>query len=1065
EYYDYPGPDDPWLASLEPMFLWDNGTPTDDTDDWYAWRHISDIYDNNFGVNPSAQYFDPDDETNTSQWDSTSPLALWFWVRSTFGTPLQSVFTVARIAGDKDGTECIKDHADTSTEPDIWLWGARADADGDGVADSRWVKVPNLTGPRGQNVYTAVRIIDNGGMININTAYRYPDPTDPDFPVTAGNPVWDGSRLSHVNLEGIRASDDEDVSVTVFQAERYGTVKAAPDSENYHNINHYDNDIKYDDDVSRRLLNPATVTVSNIDYHYAPFDMGDELELRNRYFLSSSVVNRFGYEIDDDNSYLWQRTFDPQADPGKELPYVPGDELRTWFDKVKPDIDQGGTSIGDYNRRFFSTTYNFDRIIRRGDGDDPVGNMKDTEGQRKLGIRLPNDGVGSYSGFVDEAARQEYIMRLAGAIYRGLPDDAEIQNRFGSEYTREIMAWQFAVNLIDYQDAISEPTSIQVTLENNDDVQFFGVESLTDLQQDVLCVSEIGYIKVNNTPSDPLKPNGDYYAIELFNPDDNGQKDNLPEYKVMVIDGSLGTLKREVRLSSGTLAPSDPSTSGIGDTCVVVFGPGGATAAQSAFGFTAVPIASAISVNIQAGDYIVVAKDDGGTGYPQAGHQIPVDCVKVTAVMVTGAANTVVSHDRQHVLPGTHLLLPDATATSLGFIWTSSLSLGNDIDPGTLQEITDAQIGGIDNVQLVPEVSTLLRGLGEIGRVSAVGFYFNTTQNNKCQTPLQGFVDSYKAIDTNDPESEKNVLGGAMSGQLGSYGKIRLDDGNYEKLTDFLTYFDPSNDVDGTGVAIDNDGNPMTSNNPENDGVDQDGDGIDSPAHLIALDPAKYFLGPDNDEKQAQWYEQQIAGRININTAPWFVIAQLPWVSDPAATTDLDKSKLARAIVAYRDKTTLIPDVIDYADELGDPDGRGEGMVDLTEVAPAATVREELGFANIAELLNVTHDLAGNGAAAYEAWYDIRKYGRNGNNDNATGNPPFYSSDVADDDLLERDIIFQRISNLVTVRSDVFTAYIMVRVGELGPQKRVIAIFDRSNVYKSGDTPRLVALHPVPDPR
>ena len=78
---------------------------------------------------------------------------------------------------------------------------------------------------------------------------------------------------------------------------------------------------------------------------------------------------------------------------------------------------------------------------------------------------------------------------------------------------------------------------------------------------------------------------------------------------------------------------------------------------------------------------------------------------------------------------------------------------------------------------------------------------------------------------------------------------------------------------------------------------------------------------------------------------------------------------------------------------------------------------------------------------------------------------PFYDEDEAANDLKERDVIFQRISNLVTVRSDVFTAYVMVRVGELGPQKRVIAIFDRSNVYNSGDTPRLVALHPVPDPR
>jgi len=48
--------------------------------------------------------------------------------------------------------------------------------------------------------------------------------------------------------------------------------------------------------------------------------------------------------------------------------------------------------------------------------------------------------------------------------------------------------------------------------------------------------------------------------------------------------------------------------------------------------------------------------------------------------------------------------------------------------------------------------------------------------------------------------------------------------------------------------------------------------------------------------------------------------------------------------------------------------------------------------------------------------------------------------DGATDDFEERDLIFQRISNLITVRSDVFTAYILVRIGTDGPQRRVIAI-------------------------
>ena len=49
-------------------------------------------------------------------------------------------------------------------------------------------------------------------------------------------------------------------------------------------------------------------------------------------------------------------------------------------------------------------------------------------------------------------------------------------------------------------------------------------------------------------------------------------------------------------------------------------------------------------------------------------------------------------------------------------------------------------------------------------------------------------------------------------------------------------------------------------------------------------------------------------------------------------------------------------------------------------------------------------------------------------------------------DFEERDVIFSRASNLATVRSDLFTAYILVRIGTDGPQKRVLAILDRSEV-------------------
>jgi hypothetical protein len=175
--------------------------------------------------------------------------------------------------------------------------------------------------------------------------------------------------------------------------------------------------------------------------------------------------------------------------------------------------------------------------------------------------------------------------------------------------------------------------------------------------------------------------------------------------------------------------------------------------------------------------------------------------------------------------------------------------------------------------------------------------------------------------------------------------------------------------------------------------------------YLTVIDPAEHRC-PAN--------ETRIKGRININTAPWFVIAQLPWVGPP----------IAQAIVAYRDKTS-VRGGRDYTSRPGEP-----------------------GFRIIADLMQVT---------------EMGLYAADSND--LPGFPDLTPRDGAGGDFEERDVIFARASNLVTVRSDVFTAYIVVRIGLDGPQKRVIAVLDRSLVNSPADKVQVVALQPVPDPR
>ena len=167
--------------------------------------------------------------------------------------------------------------------------------------------------------------------------------------------------------------------------------------------------------------------------------------------------------------------------------------------------------------------------------------------------------------------------------------------------------------------------------------------------------------------------------------------------------------------------------------------------------------------------------------------------------------------------------------------------------------------------------------------------------------------------------------------------------------------------------------------------------------------------------------ETRIKGRININTAPWFVLAQLPWMS-PVLPSGMKSPHIAQAVVAYRDKT-IAPGGSDYRIRPGEP-----------------------GFESIGELMQV-------GEMGFYAYDPC----------DLTGYPDLTANDGAGDDFEELNVIFSRISNLVTVRSDVFTAYILVRIGVNGPQKRVIAIFDRSE--SPNGRVKIIALHSVGDPR
>lgn len=1104
EPWDYPGDDDIWLANLEPELVdVQNNTGTDI--DQMGFRHITDLYGQ-----------------------------------------IQDMF----LAGSLDeGDGAVKDYVDVwnlrakilDTDASIEV-GDKADADGDGVSDSRWVKIPDMSSSKGEAIYAAVRIIDNGGMLNINTAYR-----DPSFLAMPGD--WDGTQLSHVNLEGIISQTDSGngLDATDIQIARYGTVVSTGGASDYDD---YRNDIEYEENVARRVFDPNVFSTGE---YYLPFDISDELELRNRFFLSTSY-NSNGTVIR--SALAWPTTFNPQGDPGKGQPYNSSESIENWYAKVGPE------GLGSSNRRHYCTAYNNERVERVYDIS------KDADGEFQPGdiekVYLPLLHWESATE-VNDLDVEVYIRRVAMGIKRALPDETILAERFGERdpnlpinplYTPEGLSWQMAVNMVDYQDDrldVAEDVT-QISFENAgvETTTYFGVEDLAAINSDTLCISKIAYRDHVDADSDYT---GRYYAIEVFNPDDNAAKNFTTDNYDVTVTSASGWEIISVPLTANSLNPCLDNSGGNTGYFVVTAAPNATDVPtiRGILGSNVAPlfvVPPAGPIVFRAGDKIIVTKSDAG---------LPVDCVTVPYDAIKGsdlvADNALHVKYRRTVLPGTNLLLPSPSYITPGDddVWETAMSgdadvqLGEPYDPiadatAGLSDLIDPndswlpELMGLDKVQLDAS-NRQLRNIGEIENVFAVGpSSFEQISGNRkfiCRTLVGGIVESLVAIRQLD-DTPDDLADTDEGIDMGSFGRIRLDDPDYWGLLDSFTHFDLKfeNIDDEDWLAVDQDDLTTGDLYSLTDGMflpvttfwndSRTVNWTDPTAEIdIDLNGAKYIYGvivqaDGNDEYTLDFYDdsnnwvsswtvenygignmqvrpdkrdngrwhffdepfnaawvrvtavdnggnaysvseiqlaisdKKMSGRININTAPWYVINQLPWVVSTG--DDPDNGNLAQGIVAFRDKAATPVPGVDYSiiGRRGE-EGRDNatGLGDLVD--------EDRGFKNIGQLMQVI-----NIEPAKEE-FDIRKNIFDvANADIDYGD---YSVDVVVDDIEERNLIFHRMSNLVTVRSDVFTAYILVRIGSDGPQRRMMAIFDRSGVSSGSDKPKLVALHPIADTR
>jgi hypothetical protein len=197
--------------------------------------------------------------------------------------------------------------------------------------------------------------------------------------------------------------------------------------------------------------------------------------------------------------------------------------------------------------------------------------------------------------------------------------------------------------------------------------------------------------------------------------------------------------------------------------------------------------------------------------------------------------------------------------------------------------------------------------------------------------------------------------------------------------------------------------------------------------------------GPNiTDPKQANGENERTApveGLININTAGWRVLAAIPFASPRSGDPDGWNRIVAKSIVRYRDEIDPVT---------GRPHGAFTSLYELNCVP----IYDNNGF--VCYFQDLWRKSAGlsDGADADDDDGDFSP-ARNGTTDDVLG------------DFEEKLLSVNRISNLVTLRSDCYTAYILVQAwsnaGSAAPtlegQRRLAVIVDRSRVTPQNKTP------------
>ena len=955
----------PWLACLEPRKdLIDDmpaNTDGDPTNDWFIWESITDL---------SAGVISP-------KWDLIlrDGKKKGDWSLPAFGGIVGRYQDFSALA------EVMPSELNATH-----IQGLPADADGDGVADSMWLQVPAVTTSRGKPVFAAVRILDNCAMLNLNTAYcfyqaeddppgaesrfecfwRLKETTDPykGTIFTSPFPYGDGGRyLTEVNylpfLRGRDLFSEGDFFYNLSHAKKFSWGALQTPS----------------------LLTPAQAHTVVMEIENSPlhpslvpsvpmvfFDIGDELEMRYRYVMTSPIESRFeradvGNFTFDAGGNVYAALAVPREDKMEDnIPHFARWKWR--IDPVNFDHLSGayqGTWAGQdmdlsyrYDRRHISTFYSYDRPLRSGT-------------YPKLDAALEADFEALVDAGVSIERAREQIQRIEAVFrpvglrpidMRRLTDptnpDRITANTVGAR--RNILHLLYAYRAYflsaDYSDL--EPGEQTDTLH---DAALKAAQAVANL---------IDYLD-----DDTLTTQGPFYGTDF------GEQDNLnPTYiDKEIVDAIL----KEAAEGVAGIIGNEEYDFGLKDSDVV-------------YGYERQPFFSEIYCHYDgsvSGGAVRALAIELLNPYDTP---IALDGWRfrfgLTAIALDG--NEFVVPARKGDEPGRLTIWQSQSLTLYPVQVTSGTETSKDVMYPNLSFLGLTKDQNLTLQRPDPRDSNEYLIVDEF-RGTGLSMLFSDTYHTAKRDDTQWRftnAEAYRVARLSAPAD--STLGRDNTMFLNWYNGYQLPVANdqrpMERLADFLQTMWVSSHK--------NSGEPKPVTRHIADAEEESDIRLDVAVSPELLD---YLCFLNRSEAGS------LPGRININTAAKHVIAAAiaPQLVMAKKEDEQNALYLAEQIIAHR-PYRRVSEVVEKIDAFG-------------------------------------------------------KF--------AEEDAPDVGDPLIEGDIEERDWVLSRLSNIFTVRSDVFTAYILVRLGPDGPQRRMIAILDRSQVWSPDDCPTVVALQPVPEPR